>query len=68
MPVNDSIVENNEDFTMVLNTTEMRVIVNPAVATVTIIDDDSEYLMDTHHGVHHTTMPINSYSSQEHHS
>ena len=60
MPVNDSIVENDEDFTMVLNTTEMRVIVNPAVATVTIIDDDSEYLTNTHHGVHHTTLLIPS--------
>ena len=48
MPVNDNILENDEDFTMVLSTTEMRVIINPALATVTIIDDDSEYLIETH--------------------
>ena len=48
IPVNDNIIENDKDFTMVLSTTEMQVILSPAVATVTITDDDSEYLINSH--------------------
>ena len=53
-------MEDDEAIEMLLSTTELRVIVNPAVATVTIIDNDSEYLMNTHHSVHHTTLLIPS--------
>ena len=68
MSVHDNILENNEDFTIVLSTTEMRVIVNPAVATVTIIDDDSEYISHQYTSWCPPHNTAHSLSSQEHHS
>ena len=40
-PNNDNIVENDEQLTLTLSTTEMRVTTSPDTATVTIMDNDS---------------------------
>ena len=41
-PNNDSIVEDDEQFTLRLSTTEMRVTTDPDTATITIVDNDRE--------------------------
>ena len=41
-PVDDDILEDDEQFTLILSTTEMRVNTSPDTATVTIVDNDSE--------------------------
>ena len=37
---NDSILENDEVFVVVLSTTDQDVILNPSITSVTILDDD----------------------------
>lgn len=41
-PINDSIVEDNETFTLQLSTTADRVNTDPDTSTITIEDDDSK--------------------------
>ena len=41
-PINDTIVEGNEQLRLILVTSEPRVTVNPLVSIITIQDNDSE--------------------------
>ena len=42
---NDLVLEKNEHFSILIETMDSRVIVNPSVSTVTILDDDGMCLM-----------------------
>ena len=42
-PVNDAIVESTEQLRLILTSTSPRVMVAPAISTVMITDEDSEY-------------------------
>ena len=55
-PVNDAIVESTEQLRLILTSTSPRVMVAPAISTVMITDEDSEYAYTgTHTHMHART-------------
>jgi len=41
--IDDNVLEDDQTFSVVLSTTELDVLLDPASATVTIVDDDGEF-------------------------